>query len=228
MNMHTEYEGKKSIKDYEDNSWYVLRLTPNKKGLVLANVRDSMGGGSISWTVRRLHSFPVATLKEVEVWNQLNQKMQDELTSYESNHTQNLQQRMNHARGKRRERFVGVPREAVCCKCGKKQPLSPANIIKRADKAGRSIENWIKEFQCQNCNGTKGRKANPKYAHLPKELVCACGNKVKTNSTAIISAAERRKITPEEYVKQYKCQVCCPSKGRHKRISKKGKGKNKA
>ena len=62
----------------------------------------------------------------------------------------------------------------------------------------------------------RGRRADPKYAHLPKELVCACGNKVATSPSQIVQRAKQKKVTPEEIVKNYQCQTCNPTKGRKK------------
>jgi hypothetical protein len=152
-------------------------------------------------------------LKTIELWDAIPQATKDEMLRREETGTSEAQQRMSHARNHRRQRYTGVPRELTCSICGETQAMAPSQIIKRSEKEGRSVENWVKEWGCQRCKPSKGRKANPKYAHLPKELVCSCGNKVKTSSTAIISAAERRKITPEEYVKNYVCQKCGHTKG---------------
>ena len=207
------YEEKKSFKDNDGTVYHVVSLSPNKTNLFLAKVNQSMGGGVITWENRHVSSLSVETLKEAEIWDVLPQAQKDELIRLEANGSSEAQDRMSHARNHRRQRYVGIPREVTCSICGETQAMAPAQIIKRSEKEGRSVENWAKEFKCQRCFSTKGRKANPKYAHLPKELTCACGNKVNTSSTAIVSAAERRKITPEEYVKAYKCQKCGHTKG---------------
>jgi hypothetical protein len=211
--MINHYEDKKSFQDSKGKTWSLVNLYPNKKGVLLANVRQSTGGGEIFFEARSVSSLPITALKEIEVWNTIPQATKDELVRLEENGTSEAQQKMAHARNHRRRKYTGIPREVTCSICGETQAIAPSQIIKRSDKECRSIENWMKEFKCQRCHSTKGRKANPLHAHLPKELVCACGNKVKTSSTAIVSAAERRKITPEEYVKNYVCQSCKSTKG---------------
>ena len=219
------YEEKKSFKDSDGTTYHVVNLSPNKKNLFLAKVNQSMGGGVITWENKHVSALSVETLKEAEIWDSIPQATKDELIRLEANGTSEAQDRMAHARNHRRQKYQGIPREVTCSICGEKQAMAPAQIIKRSDKECRSIENWMKEFKCQRCFSTKGRKPNPLHAHLPKELVCACGNKAKTSPTAIISAAERRKITPEEYVKKYRCQSCHKTKGFEKGSKGSGRGR---
>ena len=211
--MINHYEDKKAFKDSNGDMWNVVNISPSKENLLLARVNQSIGGGEIFYHKKHVSALSIEILKEVELWDAISQATKDEMLRREETGTSESQQRMSHARNHRRQRYTGIPREVTCSICGETQAISPAQIIKRSEKEGRSVENWIKEWACQRCKPSKGRKANPKYAHLPKELTCACGNKVNTSSTAIVSAAERRKITPEEYVKAYKCQKCGHTKG---------------
>ena len=170
----------------------------------------------------KLSDVTIDTLKEIEVWDKLSNKVKSELEQYEKDEKNHLHTHMDKLRQKRKQKYEGVPRELVCCKCGKKQKMAPAIIVQRADKEVRSIENWVKEWQCNTCKPSKrGRQPDPAYANLPKELVCKCGNKVNTSPYAIVARAKKLGITPEEVVKGYKCQTCCATKGRHKRMTKK-------
>jgi len=169
----------------------------------------SMGDGLVP-----VKDVSIATLKKLVVWSKLPKTTQTELTELEEAEKIAPVLRMAHARKHKRNKYEGIPREVTCCKCGTKQSINPAYIVKRVDKLFTTVEKWCANYECRKCNPTpRGRKANPKYAHLPKELVCKCGNKVKTSATAIVGAAERRKITPEEYVEKYVCQSCHKTKG---------------
>jgi hypothetical protein len=63
---------------------------------------------------------------------------------------------------------------------------------------------------------TKGRKRDPAFADLPRELVCStegCEGKMPYISpTILVAKAEEKGITPEEYAKTWKCAKCEPRK----------------
>ena len=166
-------------------------------------------------------------LKELCIWDKLTPEDQERHGNGGQKRIQEIKERTSEGTGKKRvEKHPNVPEELTCITCNKTQKIVKSVLVARVEKQEISLEDYIKGFQCQACNPTKGRKANPKYAHLPKELVCKCGNKVATSAGAIVAKAEKLKITPEEVVKQYVCQTCNPTKGRKK--GKKGnKGKRK-
>jgi len=178
------------------------------------HVWEDKKGNGISNGLVPVKDVSIGTLKELVVWPKLSKDTQAELTEIEEAEKIAPVLRMAHARKHKRNKYEGIPREVTCCKCSSKQSINPAYVIKRADKLFTTVEKWCANYECRKCNPTpRGRKANPKYAHLPKELVCKCGNKVKTSATAIVGAAKRRKTTPEEYVEKYECQSCHKTKG---------------
>jgi hypothetical protein len=211
------------FEDKDSEELYFVKLLENRH--IFAWESRYQDGG-FSHYARRipLSQVPIETLKQINIWDNLTDGEKSELQRLEEGEVQGTHAHMEKMRRRRRMKYEGVPREVVCCGCGLKQKMAPAQIVKRAEKEVRSIENWVKEFRCQKCNPVKrGRKADPKYAHLPKELVCKCGNKVNTSPSAIVTRAKKLGITPEEVVNQYVCQKCAPTKGRHKRKKSKKK-----
>ena len=55
-----------------------------------------------------------------------------------------------------------------------------------------------------------------KYENIPTELTCSCGASIKIQASVLCKRVEERKILLADYVKGYKCQKCCPTKGRRK------------
>jgi len=173
-------------------------------------------------------SVEIEILKRYGIWSQLSPEVQKELENMTVEERKAVHNLMDKARAGRRQKYPNVPRELECITCHTKVAIPPCVLVKRVEKIAKvkgityTLADYVKTFQCQTCHPTKGRRANPDNANLPKELVCKCGAKVKTSSTALRMAAERKKITIQEYVAGYKCQKCCPTKGRHFR-GKKGK-----
>lgn len=117
--------------------------------------------------------------------------------------------------------FAGIPKELTCRKCGSKTQSAPSNTHARAEAKGITVEEFLKQFVCQICEPRKrgrpagcGKKPNPEYANVPKELVCKCGNKVAVAQSALVKRANDKGMTVEAFVGQYKCQICHPTKGR--------------
>ena len=62
----------------------------------------------------------------------------------------------------------------------------------------------------------RGRRPRSEYANLPYQLVCSCGKTVRTQPSQIVERAAKKNISPEEFIKQYRCQKCKPTKGKRK------------
>jgi hypothetical protein len=179
----------------------------------------------------KVTNIPIEDLKKIEVWDKLSSDIRKFMENGEVAYQEEVKGRMGKARGARKKKYANVPRELICTKCQEKVNVAPGILVARVEKIAKekailfTIEDYQKVFQCQRCNCTKGRKANPANANLPKELVCSCGAKVKTNSTALNKVAALRKITIEEYVKNFRCQLCNPTRGKHLRSKRTKKGK---
>ena len=59
----------------------------------------------------------------------------------------------------------------------------------------------------------KGRKSNPEYDGLPRELCCKCGKKTSIGPALLIKKAALAGKTPQEYADGYECRSCRPKKG---------------
>ena len=122
-------------------------------------------------------------------------------------------EKMEHAR-KHREvslEYKDVAREVVCVGCGKKQPIAPANVLKRAKAKGVSHQEWTAQFKCQECAPTpRGRPINPKYALMPRELKCSepnCGFIQKVSPSGLEKAAMVSGKPFNQYVREWKCKL---------------------
>jgi hypothetical protein len=77
--------------------------------------------------------------------------------------------------------------------------------------------NKEKEVEVKEKMAKARSKRRKKYDDLPKELVCECGNKVTANWSYLNKKADKLGIPAMDLAKNYKCQVCNPTKGRGKK-----------
>lgn len=115
----------------------------------------------------------------------------------------------------RQKNPANIPTEMVCS-CGKKVTYPLSHIKRVAETKGKSVEEFIKEYECKSCNPPlKGRKKDPKNA--PQDLICSCGSKVTYPLNNIRKVAGKKGKTVEEFINGYRCQKCNPTKGRQKK-----------
>ena len=218
--------GDRASFEFEGTTVYFVSLLSTKRHVIVAKPKKNMGDIVVTHLRLPVKLVPIEFLEEAKVWDKLSLETQSEIQSQGDLKKEAIHNKMAHARGKRKRKYSDWPNE-IKCKCGHVQVINKTMLAKKMDKdIGLTIEKYVATYQCQECNPTKGRgrKANPAYAHLPKELVCKCGNKVKTSGSAIVAAAKRKKITPEEYVERYECQSCSPTpRGRRKSSKNKKK-----
>jgi len=108
-----------------------------------------------------------------------------------------------------------APQEMVC-KCGNKVTYLMNHIKKVAEKKGKSVEEFINGYECKKCNPPLGpRQKDPKNA--PQDLICKCGNKVTYPLNHLKKIAEKKGKTVEDFINEYQCQKCNPTKGRQKK-----------
>lgn len=178
-----------------------------------------------------LSEIAVSTLKELPVWEALTKEEQDKLingTAAMEQIEQDIINKLNKVsnKGKRKLKYVGIPRELVCSKCSipetaTRMKIQPALVLKYAEKKGLSVEEFCKTWVCQSCNPTKGRgrskSVNSEFANLPTELVCKCGNTTPLNPYNLKAKAIKLGTTIEALIKSYVCQTCHPTKGRKRK-----------
>jgi hypothetical protein len=209
------------FEDMDGNKYSFVRFIKPRNLLVWKQDRRN-GEHNATCMGVRVELVDVEVLKKLEVWNQLGTELQKTI----ENHTTTLQNIMGkkmekmRAMRKGREELNGVPREVTCCKCGKTQQIAPRQVLLRSGKAFKSVEDWCKEFTCQSCNPTKGRgrKVNPAYTNLPKELNCCkgCGTKIAIQPSSLVQRAKQKGISVDKFVANWACQKCVPTKGRKK------------
>ena len=64
-------------------------------------------------------------------------------------------------RGKKAKDYGDVPKQLVCS-CGKVTKYHPTALINMAKKKGISVKKLVKDYRCQKCKPTKGRKKKKK------------------------------------------------------------------
>jgi len=184
--------------------------------------QDIVKGGEHSeyfWNMR-VSDVDVDNLKFLGVWDQLPNEMQEKLIKGDIDGENEAKTRMDHARQHRRNKYPDIPREVKCNNCGVVQKMAPGNIAARIDKLASErgiylLDDFLKDFQCQKCRPTKGRRA--KHNLPPKiELVCSCGNRVSYPASIVSKTLEKKGITLEQYQSGYKCRTCKPFRGRQK------------
>lgn len=161
------------------------------------------------------------TLKFLGIWGGLSKEVQEQSVRIDEGGVIESANRMEHARKHRRNKYPGVQNGITCSNCGAEQKMVAAAIVKNAEKWALKnkmipdIEKWIKQWKCQKCNPTKGRRV---HKDLPPkvELVCKCGAKVVYPSAVVAKTIAKKSLTLEAYISGYRCQTCNPTKGRKK------------
>lgn len=208
-----EWEGSKLrfVKMHDTRTLMAWRILPT----IGSDHQAYLGGLDIT-------SVNVDTLKFLGVWENLSPELQKEVESIVHQEKEQVNGLMEKARAARRKRYVNVPKELVC-KCGARISIPPGTLVDRVEKMKESkgvtysIDDYVKQWQCQKCNPTKGRKANPEIAGLPKELTCTKCKVVKPCLPSSISQRSKQKnLTPKQFLDTYVCQKCNPTKGRKK------------
>lgn len=106
----------------------------------------------------------------------------------------------------------------VCIQCGKNVSTTNSQVEARAAKKSMTVEYFTKQFQCQTCNPTKGAKKGSGSNSSKPELVCVkCGSKTLSVLPQMKKRAEKLNLSVEDFVKQFECQKCHPTKGRPKK-----------
>jgi len=182
--------------------------------------KNSVDEGLIPLMVN-VKNIPIDELKEIKVWDKLDQNIQSELEGRIEGDKIAVLERMEKARKGRRQKYPGIPKTYECVNCHVVQTIHHSVIRKRLEKTGMLLDDFIKDFQCQKCRPTKGKKASTNkqavfFKTLPTELVCKCGRKVKANYTYLSKKAEKLGVTMDSLVRGYSCQKCSPTIGRKK------------
>ena len=170
--------------------------------------------------VTRLDESALTLLK---IWGKLPKKLQEEIINRKEVEKTVLQEKMANIRKEKRKKYPNIPREITCTNCNVVVKTVPSLIAKKLEKSDSTIEKYTESFECTKCNPpVKGRQKNP--ANAPREMVCKCGRKISYPLNVIKKAAEKKKLNVEEFIKEYRCQICVPTRGRKKGYKKK-KGK---
>jgi len=178
-----------------------------------------------------IEKVDIETLKKIGVWEKLSPECQKKLESDQAAAKESeisaAHDLMEKARAARKQKYINVPRELVCTKCGNKISIAPGILVNRVDKIAKkkqiifTVDDYIKQYLCQTCNPTKGKSANPETVGLPKELICTQCKSVKSClPSSILQRAKNKNMTPKQFLDTYVCQTCNPTRGRRKKDEK--------
>jgi len=167
-------------------------------------------------TARRLSEDE---LKRLGIWDDLPEEMRLQILSGAVEEVHSARPTQGPKQGRRQHYDSNIPRVLKCVECEAEVNVPPSQLMKRAEKAGVSWEEFVEQFKCQRCNPTKGRgrKPNPEFEGLPEFLECKCGYKTKLNPHYLKQKAEKAGVTMQELIDGYQCQTCNPTKGRRKK-----------
>ena len=122
-------------------------------------------------------------------------------------------ERLAKARGSRKQNpeFTGIPNEINCTKCGEPKLLVKANVLKYAKADGKTVEEYLKTYECPACSPRKkGKTTNAKWLGLPKELHCSeagCTFVKPQHPSATELAAKAAGVGFNEYIQGWKCKL---------------------
>ena len=158
-----------------------------------------------------------ATLQELGVWNSLAKSMQELILDDESMHKEHIHGKMEKARSSRRQKYPNIPRELTCTLCKKVIKTVPSALAKKLDKLDLAVEKYAETFECSVCSPKRRGREAKDYGGVPDKMVCSCGHIQNYHPSMIIKMAMKKGKTVEEFVKDYHCQSCVPSRGRKKK-----------
>lgn len=185
---------------------------PNFKAIRYCYTKMGLNANDVITHVISLTKIPVSILKGMEVWGYLDEELKEQLGKIPETSTIESVDKMGHARKFRKARadYDGVQRIIRCMKCGHEQKMNPAIILKKAELAGKSHQDWCLDWKCQLCCPTpRGKKISAKYANMPRELIChheGCKNVTKQHPGITEKAAKAKGIGFNEYIGSYMCK----------------------
>ena len=98
-------------------------------------------------------------LTKAGIWEDLPKKVRSEIIKAQEEKQQSIKEKMELAREKRKKRydFSHLP-DVMKCKCGTEIKPNYYYLQKKADKKGIPVDDLFKNFKCQKCESTRGRK----------------------------------------------------------------------
>lgn len=211
-----------------DRKFLFVKFIPPKSMLVwekneLSNGEDKRDNKHQTCKGIDVHDCDVETLKALEVWDSLPLDVQTTIGIKKVEEVQQVHNLMAKARASRKQRYENIPLTITCTECGNvvevvKCAVAKAVEKKRILKPDYLLTDYIKEFKCRKCSPVirMGRQPNPLFANLPPVMTCSCGKKVSTNPHYLKVKAEKMGVTIQSLIENFKCQGCCPSKGKKK------------
>lgn len=132
--------------------------------------------------------------------------------------------------------LVGIPRKIKCSKCEREVNCNPRHLLEKAKEQGVTWQEYVKKYLCRSCDPNwgswlkgkrgRGRKRNPAYDGIPKEVKCTgCKKNITVVPKQFMEKADRMGISTDELAKSYKCRSCggrLPKHTSKRKAAKKG------
>ena len=215
------------IKDKDGQEMSVVRFIKPNKLLVWRDMTDALSDNKEICCGCDVKNISMDELKRIDVWDKLDKSLREEIEAIKEETVSEIEDRMAKARASRKSKYANVPKELICTKCNAKIVTSPAILVARVDNICKkkgilfTVEDYVKDFQCQKCRPTRGRGGRGRSGDAEKtkfiELKCKCGYTTKYPSSYMVKRAEEHNTTIEKLIKEFACQKCKPTKGRHKK-----------
>jgi hypothetical protein len=140
----------------DKNKYYYVKPVKGHM-MVWKELRD--GNGEFVCGKLDLNVVTEKILTDVKLWDGLPAKIKEQIEKAHSDTKAERVERMAHARKKRKKKFdfSKLP-EFLTCKCGKEVKANYYYLQKKADEKKVPLDDLIKNYACQGCCKTRGRK----------------------------------------------------------------------
>lgn len=100
----------------------------------------------------------VNELKRLDIWDSLTDEIKESYSQHqvvESKRIMEAEAVNGKSKKGRRKKYVGIPNEIECCRCGHREQIIPSVIGKKLEAKNILLEDFIAKFQCRLCNPPK-------------------------------------------------------------------------
>jgi len=211
------FDDRPSFLDKYGKSYRFVELRGQK--VFCWDVMQDMSGSCKSKLINiPLSNVTVASLHDLGLWDNISEIQQKRLTS---NIELNTSIDTHKKREKRSTEYDYLPRKITCIRCSDEKYIAPCVLIKQAGLEGlegdaeqKQLEKFLSEYRCSTCSPkSRGRKANPLYANIPRTAKCKCGKECTMNVKKLYTDYNGDMTLIQKYCDEYLCRSCNPNTG---------------
>jgi hypothetical protein len=152
----------------------------------------------------------IDSLKSAGLWDKIEKNVRNDIENGVVRQKEEICEKMEDIRSKRKRNpvFAKMPDKLTCIKCGRESSYSKGAYCKRADDKQINVLDLVKDYVCQKCNPTKGRKAKPEFEGIPNKMKCACGYETNVPKRQYIEKSKKQGVKVSDLIKSYQCRKC--------------------